>query len=331
MMEECGIKVTRNPAEMGKLMKSVLELASTEHRRGRLTNVHARSRCDRRGLPPVGGERVGRRHSKARQRQGARQAQGPAGRPEGARGGAGAARGRAAPPRSPDRAPAQDPGPLRLPLGRRTSSRSRARCSSRRPRSTRSRPSITTSTSSRKARRRRPRSRCACAIRCRASSPAGARCSKRSRRGLGDGVRVIPAPCVGRCEQAPVAVVGQQPGRATRRRKRSSPRLPQARTSSARSAITSTTRDIAPHGGYTLAADCLGGKRDVEDGHQDHGELGPARPRRRGLSRPGASGASCAPSRRRASWRSTSTKASPARSRTATTSSAIRTASSKAC
>jgi formate dehydrogenase beta subunit len=24
-------------------------------------------------------------------------------------------------------------------------------------------------------------------------------------------VRVIPAPCVGRCEQAPVAVVGQNP------------------------------------------------------------------------------------------------------------------------
>jgi succinyl-CoA synthetase alpha subunit len=25
VMEECGIKVTRNPAEMGKLMKSVLK------------------------------------------------------------------------------------------------------------------------------------------------------------------------------------------------------------------------------------------------------------------------------------------------------------------
>ena len=31
------------------------------------------------------------------------------------------------------------------------------------------------------------------------------------KRALGDGVRVIPAPCVGRCEQAPVAVVGQNP------------------------------------------------------------------------------------------------------------------------
>ena len=31
------------------------------------------------------------------------------------------------------------------------------------------------------------------------------------KRVLGAGVRVIPAPCVGRCEQAPVAVVGQNP------------------------------------------------------------------------------------------------------------------------
>ena len=31
------------------------------------------------------------------------------------------------------------------------------------------------------------------------------------KRALGAGVRVIPAPCVGRCEQAPVAVVGQNP------------------------------------------------------------------------------------------------------------------------
>src|SRR4051794_6958874 len=28
---------------------------------------------------------------------------------------------------------------------------------------------------------------------------------------LGDGVRVIPAPCIGRCEQAPAAVVGRNP------------------------------------------------------------------------------------------------------------------------
>ncbi len=28
---------------------------------------------------------------------------------------------------------------------------------------------------------------------------------------LGDGVRVLAAPCIGRCEQAPAAVVGQHP------------------------------------------------------------------------------------------------------------------------
>jgi len=31
------------------------------------------------------------------------------------------------------------------------------------------------------------------------------------RKGLGDGVRVVPVPCVGRCQHAPVAVVGQNP------------------------------------------------------------------------------------------------------------------------
>src|SRR5256885_15617386 len=28
---------------------------------------------------------------------------------------------------------------------------------------------------------------------------------------LGDGVRVIPAPCIGRCDHAPAAVVGRNP------------------------------------------------------------------------------------------------------------------------
>ncbi|HEB77420.1 MAG TPA: NADH-quinone oxidoreductase subunit F [Methylothermaceae bacterium] len=31
------------------------------------------------------------------------------------------------------------------------------------------------------------------------------------KQGLGDGVRVLPAPCVGRCQHAPVAIVGQNP------------------------------------------------------------------------------------------------------------------------
>ena len=34
---------------------------------------------------------------------------------------------------------------------------------------------------------------------------------ERLRQVLGAGVRVVPAPCLGRCEQAPVAMVGQRP------------------------------------------------------------------------------------------------------------------------
>ena len=39
----------------------------------------------------------------------------------------------------------------------------------------------------------------------------GAALLQRLQAGLGDGVQVLAAPCVGRCEQAPVAVVGQAP------------------------------------------------------------------------------------------------------------------------
>ncbi|MCI3952065.1 MAG: Respiratory-chain dehydrogenase domain 51 kDa subunit [Burkholderiales bacterium] len=79
---------------------------------------------------------------------------------------------------------------------------------------------------------------------------------------LGAGVRVVPAPCVGRCEQAPVAVVGQNP-------------LAGATVESVRSAATAKQIrcpvgqyiDYAAYrsdGGYKLAAACLSGKRDAE-------------------------------------------------------------------
>ena len=79
---------------------------------------------------------------------------------------------------------------------------------------------------------------------------------------LGAGVRVVPAPCVGRCEQAPVAVVGQNP-------------LAGATVENVRSAVTGKQIrcpvgqyiDYAAYrsgGGYKLAADCLSGKRDAE-------------------------------------------------------------------
>src|SRR5688500_463975 len=75
---------------------------------------------------------------------------------------------------------------------------------------------------------------------------------------LGAGVRVIPAPCVGRCEQAPVAVVGRKP-------------VANATVRAVNSVIAEKERecpvgdyiDYAKYraeGGYKLAAECVGGK-----------------------------------------------------------------------
>ena len=76
-------------------------------------------------------------------------------------------------------------------------------------------------------------------------------------------VRVIPAPCVGRCEQAPVAVVHQRP-------------IGQARAGDVVLAVAAEQRFDTPpaqalgvtayrsQGGYRLLADCLSGTHDVE-------------------------------------------------------------------
>jgi formate dehydrogenase len=79
---------------------------------------------------------------------------------------------------------------------------------------------------------------------------------------LGTDVRVLPAPCVGRCEQAPVAVVGQNPvANAT---------LDSVRNASSRG---ETQCPVEPYtdyaayrkrGGYGLLADCVTGRRDRE-------------------------------------------------------------------
>jgi formate dehydrogenase len=82
------------------------------------------------------------------------------------------------------------------------------------------------------------------------------------KRVLGDGVRVIPAPCVGRCEQAPVAVVGQNP-------------VAHATVDKVRALVAAgKTRCVVnkylnyksylSKGGYVLAARCLAGKSDAE-------------------------------------------------------------------
>jgi formate dehydrogenase len=80
--------------------------------------------------------------------------------------------------------------------------------------------------------------------------------------GLGDGVRVIPAPCVGRCEQAPVAVVGRNPiANAT----------PDAVTRAVQAKRTECPVDdyidyarYRQSGGYKLAAECVSGQHDPE-------------------------------------------------------------------
>jgi formate dehydrogenase beta subunit len=79
---------------------------------------------------------------------------------------------------------------------------------------------------------------------------------------LGKEVRVIAAPCVGRCEQAPVAVVHQKP-------------VPQATVEAVKALVDNKETKHEPEaykgydaylaeGGYQLLAECLDGKRDVE-------------------------------------------------------------------
>ena len=79
---------------------------------------------------------------------------------------------------------------------------------------------------------------------------------------LGGNVRVIPAPCIGRCNEAPAAVVGQKP-------------IAHATADTVKTAVQAgdTTCPETPYldyaayrraGGYALAADCVAGKRDVE-------------------------------------------------------------------
>ena len=81
-------------------------------------------------------------------------------------------------------------------------------------------------------------------------------------RTVGAEVRVIPAPCVGRCEQAPVAVVGRNP-------------VPHANLSLVESAVRAkaTRCEVASyishdeyrkHGGYQLLVDCVKGNHDPE-------------------------------------------------------------------
>ncbi len=80
---------------------------------------------------------------------------------------------------------------------------------------------------------------------------------------LGAGVRVIPAPCVGRCEAAPVAVVGRNPlGNAT------AASVARAVKAAAIECPEPEYVDFAAYrraGGYQLIADCLAGRHTREE------------------------------------------------------------------
>ena len=101
---------------------------------------------------------------------------------------------------------------------------------------------------------------------------------------------MLHAPCVGRCETAPVAVVGQNPvphatAREGRRRWCKARAAVDARRRSD-VAITPGHIDYAAYraaGGYALAAACVDGKRTRGRRDRADGGLGPARPRRRRL------------------------------------------------
>ena len=75
---------------------------------------------------------------------------------------------------------------------------------------------------------------------------------------FGAGVRVIPAPCVGRCEVAPCVVVGQNPiGNATTQSVRAAVQMKEDRCAVAPYI---GYADYRKDGGYGLLADCLDGK-----------------------------------------------------------------------
>ncbi|MEW6689993.1 MAG: NAD(P)H-dependent oxidoreductase subunit E [Pseudomonadota bacterium] len=80
---------------------------------------------------------------------------------------------------------------------------------------------------------------------------------------LGKDVRVVPAPCVGRCEVAPCVVVGQNPvGNATEEKVRG---VVSRKDFSCLPTKYLDFNDYKRQGGYKLIADCLAGKRTREE------------------------------------------------------------------
>jgi len=82
------------------------------------------------------------------------------------------------------------------------------------------------------------------------------------KRELGDKVRVIPAPCVGRCEQAPVAIVGQNPvAHATVEKVVP---LVAAGKKTCHTSKYLILNNYLKNSGYRIAQECLAGKRDAD-------------------------------------------------------------------
>src|SRR5919108_3776473 len=86
---------------------------------------------------------------------------------------------------------------------------------------------------------------------------------------LGKDVRVLHAPCVGRCETAPVAVVGQNPiPHATPDQVVSRVKAKAIAHDTSNTSITPRHIDYAAYragGGYTLAESCVDGQRNAAD------------------------------------------------------------------
>jgi formate dehydrogenase beta subunit len=86
---------------------------------------------------------------------------------------------------------------------------------------------------------------------------------------LGTGVRVLHAPCVGRCETAPVAIVGQNPiPHATAEQVKQAVQAGQVTHPSAKGTVTPGHIDYAAYrasGGYALAASCIAGAKKPAD------------------------------------------------------------------
>ena len=99
---------------------------------------------------------------------------------------------------------------------------------------------------------------------------------------LGKDVRVIAAPCIGRCEQAPAVAVGPAAGAAMPASRRCGPGRRRGDDAPRPTGFIDRAAYEA-QGGYRCCKHCIAGERDVESVITDDGRFGPARPRRRRL------------------------------------------------